>query len=779
MKERLFRFVLDHPLWVILLTVLFVLGSAYGAKNLVFKSDYRVFFSEENPQLTAFESMQKIYSKSDNVAFILSPKDGDVFTPKTLKAIQTLTTESWQVPFSTRVDSITNFQHSWSEEDDMFVEDLVLDADTLTDADMPRLKEIAINEPLLVHKIISPQAHVTVVNVTVQLPGVNPVEEIPHVVSKIRQMKAQFIEQNPEVSVRLSGMVMMNNSFAESSLSDNATLVPIMFGVVLLGMILLLRTFSGTFATVIIIVSTMGLAGHTGFFLTGPSSTTPIMVLTLAVADCIHILTTMFYEMRQGVEKKKAIQDSLRINFQPIFLTSVTTAIGFLSLNFSDSPPFRDLGNMVAAGVMLAFIFSITLFPAMLSLLPLRVKATHEGKHDLMHKLAGFVVRNRKVLLPGMSAIMVSVIVFMPQNTLNDDFVKYFDTSVPFRQATDYMQENLSGMSTMEISIETGEASGINDPKFLQSVGNLTEWLRAQPETDHVSSLSDIIKRLNKNMHGDDPSYYTLPDDRELAAQYLLLYEMSLPYGLDLNNQLNVDKSSARVIAAFRNLTSTEQIEIEERIYTWFAANASTYEVDIASPNLMFAHIGQRNIKSMLLGTTVALILISLILGFALKSLKFGLISLIPNIAPAAMGFGVWYFIDGQIGLALSVVAGMTLGIIVDDTVHFLSKYLHARRDRNKDPKAAVEYAFASVGKALWITTFVLVAGFMVLAQSSFKLNADMGLLTAITILIALIVDFLFLPALLMKLDKNNLSTTQDNSNSAEGDNNDCVKKIA
>jgi len=783
MKERLFRFVLDHPIWVILLTVLFVLGSAYGAKNLVFKSDYRVFFSEENPQLTAFESMQKIYSKSDNVAFILSPKDGDVFTPKTLKAIQALTTESWQVPFSTRVDSITNFQHSWSEEDDMFVEDLVLDADTLTDADMPRLKEIAINEPLLVHKIISPQAHVTVVNVTVQLPGVNPVEEIPHVVSKIRQMKAQFIEKNPEISVRLSGMVMMNNSFAESSLSDNATLVPIMFGVVLLGMIFLLRTFSGTFATVIIIiftiVSTMGLAGHTGFFLTGPSSTTPIMVLTLAVADCIHILTTMFYEMRQGVEKKKAIQDSLRINFQPIFLTSVTTAIGFLSLNFSDSPPFRDLGNMVAAGVMLAFIFSITLFPAMLSLLPLRVKATHEGKHDLMHKLAGFVVRNRKALLPGMSAIMVSVIIFMPQNTLNDDFVKYFDTSVPFREATDYMQENLSGMSTMEISIETGEASGINDPKFLQAVGNLTEWLRAQPETDHVSSLSDIIKRLNKNMHGDDLSYYTLPDDRELAAQYLLLYEMSLPYGLDLNNQLNVDKSSARVIATFRNLTSTEQIEIEERIYAWFAANAATYEVDIASPNLMFAHIGQRNIKSMLLGTTVALILISLILGFALKSLKFGLISLIPNIAPAAMGFGVWYFIDGQIGLALSVVAGMTLGIIVDDTVHFLSKYLHARRDRNKDPKAAVEYAFASVGKALWITTFVLVAGFMVLAQSSFKLNADMGLLTAITILIALIVDFLFLPALLMKLDKNNLSTTQDNSNSAEGDNNDCVKKIA
>lgn len=204
----------------------------------------------------------------------------------------------------------------------------------------------------------------------------------------------------------------------------------------------------------------------------------------------------------------------------------------------------------------------------------------------------------------------------------------------------------------------------------------------------------------------------------------------------------------------------------------------------------MFAHIGQRNIVSMLLGTTIALVLISLILGFALKSVKFGLISLIPNIAPAAMGFGVWYLIDGQIGLALSVVAGMTLGIIVDDTVHFLSKYLHARRDRNKDPKAAVSYAFASVGRALWVTTIVLVAGFMVLAQSSFKLNADMGLLTAITIFIALVVDFLFLPALLMKLDKDSQpesssqpkdtpTNTDSSANTSEGDDNDSVKQIA
>ncbi|MBQ0783376.1 MAG: MMPL family transporter [Amphritea sp.] len=757
MKDKLFGFVLKHPFLVLLTALVLVVGAAAGAKNLVFKSDYRVFFSADNPQLIAYESMQNIYNKSDNVAFIIAPADGNVFTEETLNVIGQITTDAWQIPYSTRVDSVTNFQHTWAEEDDMIVEDLVMEDAELTSEKLQSIKIIALNEPLMLSKLISAQGHVTVVNVTVQLPGVNPVAEVPEVVAKVREIQQKYMAENPGLEIKLSGIVMMNNSFAEASLNDNATLVPAMFGVVIILMLILLRTFTGTISTVVIIAASiagaMGLAGWSGMFLTGPSAGAPTMILTLAVADCIHILSTMFYEMRHGVEKKKALLDSLRINFQPIMLTSVTTAIGFLSMNFSDSPPFRDLGNIVATGVMLAFILSVTLFPALLMLLPIKVKVRTEEDNDYMRSLAGFVTGKRKLLLPLMSVIMVSLIVFLPQNKLNDDFVKYFDTSVPFRQATDFMQDNLSGMTQLEISVNSGESSGINDPAYLSMLGDFSEWLRAQPETDHVNTITDTLMRLNKNMHGDDDEYYRLPQSRELSAQYLLLYEMSLPYGLDLNNQLNVDKSSTRLVGTFNNMTSNELVLLETRIQNWFIDNAPGLEAQITGPNLMFAHISQRNIVSMLSGIAMALVLISLLLGFALRSVRFGFISLIPNLAPAAMGFGMWYLIDGQVGLGLSVVAGMTLGIVVDDTVHFLSKYLHARRERNADSVAAVQYAFGSVGRALWITTFVLVAGFMVLAQSSFKINADMGFLTALTILIALIVDFLFLPPLLMKLD--------------------------
>jgi len=235
---------------------------------------------------------------------------------------------------------------------------------------------------------------------------------------------------------------------------------------------------------------------------------------------------------------------------------------------------------------------------------------------------------------------------------------------------------------------------------------------------------------------------------------------MSLPYGLDLNNQININKDSTRLVVTVKNINSQQSIAMEKEINLWIENNTSFASFYVASPNLMFSHIGERNVKTMVGGTLLALFLISLVLIIALRSLKLGLISLAPNLIPATMAFGIWGLYDGNLSIALATAVGMTLGIVVDDTVHFLSKYQRARNEHNNTPEEAVRYAFSSVGVALWVTTFVLVAGFMVLASSDFGMNSTMGLFTALTIGIALIVDFLFLPALLMKVegDKTALS---------------------
>jgi len=743
---------------VMIATVILVAAAASGARFLTFKTDYRVFFSDDNPQMLAFEQLQNTYTKTDNVLFILAPKDKTVFKPGTLAAVAHLTEASWQMPYSLRVDSLTNYQHTEADGDDLIVADLVPDPSELDDATLERIETIAVNEPLLVHRLISPDGQVTGVNVTIQLPDNGNGQEVPEITAFARDLAEKVKAENPDMDVYLTGMVIMNNSFPEVSIHDQQTLVPIMFAVVLLTLVLLLHSFTATIGTFLVIIftilSAMGLAGWLGIALTPPSASSPTVILTLAVADCVHVLVTLLYSMRRGLDKTSAIVESIRINMQPIFLTSLTTVIGFLSLNFSDAPPFGDLGNIVAMGVTIAFILSVTFLPAFMHLLPVRVKPHTERSTLMVDRFANFVVARRNFLFWGMGIIVLTLVSLIPRNELNDEFVKYFDESVDFRTATEFATENLTGIYTIDYSLGTGENGGINEPEFLHDVERFSNWYRDQPGVLHVNTLTDIMSRLNKNMHGDDEAWHRLPDSRELAAQYLLLYEMSLPYGLDLNNQIDINKSATRVTVTMESVSSNELLEMENRAQGWLHENAPYMKSGGASPSVMFAYIGQRNIRSMLLGASVALVLISLILIFALRSLKIGLISLIPNLAPTAMGFGLWGLLYGQVGLGLSVVAGLTLGIVVDDTVHFLSKYLRARREQGLSSEDAVRYAFHTVGIALLVTTLVLIAGFMVLHQSAFKLNSDMGLLTAITIGLALIADFIFLPPLLMKLDK-------------------------
>jgi len=744
------------------LAVVFSLGS--GIKNLTFTNDYRVFFGPDNPQLVAFEGLQDTYSKNDNVMMILAPKDGDAFSAEMIKATHWLTTEAWKTPYSTRVDSVTNFQHTKAEGDDLIVEDLIYDDVELTPEVLQAAKDIALKEPLLVNRLVSLTAHVSGINITINLKGEDVTSENPEVVNYIRDLRQQFVQKYPNIKLKLTGIIFMNAAFPEASQYDMETLVPIMFLMFLFVLYLWIRGLSGTIATFMIIVfsiiGALGTAGWLGISLTPPSFSSIMIIPTMAIADSVHILMSFLQTMKRGDEKRVAMIESIRVNFQPVFLTSVTTAIGFLSMNFSDSPPFQDLGNIVAFGVAMAFFLSVVFLPALMMVLPVRVKVDESRSSTMMASFAEWVIKKRGTLLIVMGLVTVVMLSFVPKNELNDEFVKYFSDEIEFRRDSDFASANLSGLYLIDYSLDSGEAGGVSDPQFMQTVEDFANWYRAQPEVIHVNVLTDVFKRLNRSMHGDDETQYKLPESRELAAQYLLLYEMSLPYGLDLNNQVNVNKQSTRMTVMMYNISTAEVLSMEQRALDWLTANARTsMQKTGASPTVMFSHIGYRNIRSMLLGTFVALILISFILIFALKSFKIGMISLLPNLIPAGLAFGLWGISNGQVGMGLSVVTGMTLGIVVDDTVHFLSKYMRARREKGLSPEDAVRYAFRTVGLALIVTSFVLAAGFIVLSLSAFNMNADMAIMTAFTIAFAILADFILLPPLLMKLDRDDPST--------------------
>lgn len=759
MLVRYTEWILKWRYLVIVLSLVMVGVIGSGAPNLMpFSNDYRVFFSKDNPQLNAFENLQDTYTKDDNVMFVISPKNAKVFTPENLTAIQAITEEAWQIPHSIRVDSITNFQHTYAEEDDLIVDDLILEPASMTQQQLSYAKQVALKEPVLAARLISLNTAHTGVNVTVQLPGKDQMKENPETVAYARKMLAEAKDKYPEIDIRLAGMVMMNNAFPEASQADGQTLIPMAFGVIAVALLLLLKGFSGTAATMILvffsIIIGMGAGGHFGIKLTPPSASAPIIILTIAIAGAVHLLVTMLQEIHKGTSKHDAIVESMRVNFMPIFLTTITTALGFLSLNSSDAPPFGDLGNMSTFGVLGAFFLTVTFLPAIMFILPIHAKHFIAGT-GVMDKLGDFVVKRRNALLISLTTLVLIFIAMIPQNELNDVFVNYFDESIEFRRDTDFTTNNLTGTYTIAYSLDSGEKEGVSKPQFLSQVEKFSEWYETQDEVLHVSTITDTFKRLNKNMHGDDESFYKLPDNKELGAQYLLLYEMSLPYGLDLNNQIDVAKQSTKVNVVLKTISSNELLALEQRANDWMNQNTPEITTAGASPSIMFAHIGRRNIISMLTGTTAALILISLILIIALKSVKYGLISLIPNLFPAGVAFGIWGLVVGEVGLALSIVTAMTLGIVVDDTIHFMSKYIRARKEKGLNSQDAVRYAFKNVGVALWVTSAVLISGFMILAQSNFELNSGMGLMTSIIIAVALFLDFMLLPPLLMAIDSD------------------------
>jgi hypothetical protein len=746
--------------WLVLLGTLGIGAlAASGGRFIEFKNDYQYFFREDNPQLRAFEDLQDIYTKNDNILIVVAPESGRVFETETLAAVGEITDRGWQLPFATRVDSITNFQYSHAEEDDLIVDDLVDLEREYTADELAELQAIALAEPLLKRRLISDDAHVTAIFVRHTLPREKS-DEATQAALAARELAADIESKYPGHSVYLTGGVMLSNSFFEASVQDLSTLVPLMYLVLLVTAILFLRSFWGMLITLVIILlsasSAMGIAGWLGIPITPPSSSAPTVIMTLAVADSIHLLVTLFQSMGKGMKKKEAMTESLRINLGPVFLTSLTTAIGLLGLNLSDVRPFNDLGNIATIGVTAAFLYTLLVLPPLVAIFPIREREKPAAKGwTPVVNLGELVIARRKALLWFGVVAIAFLSVMVTRNELNDEFVKYFDESFAFRTDTDFTSENLSGIYTMEFSLGSGEEGGISDPDYLAHVDAFANWARQQPDVQHVFTITDTFKRLNKNMHADDPEWYALPKERDLAAQYLLLYEMSLPYGLDLNDTINIEKSSTRLIVTCDNITAVRMRELQAQSEAWLRANTpETMWTVPASTNLMFSHISERNIKSSLLATFIALGLIAIILAIAFRSVKFGALSLLPNLAPGLMAFGIWGMTVGRIDVGNAIVTTMALGIIVDDSVHFLSKYLRARREGGMSSEEAVRYAFSTVGAALVVTSFILVAGFLMLALSPFGLNAGMGLLTAIVLLVALGADLLFLPPLLMQIDK-------------------------
>ena len=745
---------IQRPYLIIIICLFFCIVAGSGAQHLQFSNSYRLFFSDENPELNQYDNFLDTYNKSDLALIVLHNPKGHIIDKEYVSTIEWLTNESWQLPFITRVDSISNFQYSYSVDDDLMVEDLLFNANQASNQHLYERTNIALAEPVLSGNIISSNGDTTAIVLTAHLPE-KSLDEPTRLATAVRELADNVREKHPELKIALSGVVMLNNAFSEASLNDMQSLIPLMYLILIITTILVLRSAYAAVTAVLVVclsvIFAMGISGYINIPLSPVAIAAPTIIMTLAIADSIHVLVSMLSDYRENGDKEKAIRESIRVNFSPICITSITTIIGFLTLNFSDAPPYWHLGNITAFGILAAWALSLSFLPALLTILPIKRPKQRISEHSVMQQLASFVFKRRIIIVLIGFLSSTGLAISALQLELNDEFVKYFSSNIQFRQDADFTTEKLSGLYLLEYSFDSGKPEGIHQPQYLHEIDNFAHWLRQQKEVKHVNSHSDILKRLNKNMHGDDPVFYKVPERTDEAAQYLLLYELSLPQGLDLQNRISIDKSQTRMTIILDNISSAELQTLNAKALRWQQDNWQLTQPSKATGTaVMFAYISKRNVESMLIGNVIAIVAIGFIMMLLLRSLPLGLISIVANTLPIIMMFGIWALLVGKVGMVASGVAASTLGIVVDDTVHFLSKYLRARREDGATPLEAIETTFSTVGIAILSTTVILVLGFSILALSDFQLNQQTGLMTALTIVLALIFDLFFLPAILL-----------------------------
>ncbi|WP_290567053.1 efflux RND transporter permease subunit, partial [Algiphilus sp.] len=348
--------------------VLVSLIASAGMMYLSFTTDYRAFFSEDNPDLKQLEFIEQNFARAETLVITLAPQDGAVFSGDTLDAVRWLSDQALRLPYAKGVSSITEYYPARGREGELVVQPLIPEG-PLTDSARAAIRAEALADERITGIMLARDGDVTGIIAHFELPHETPEKEIQDVANATRDMMARFAQQPfaDGITTHLAGVMMLNDAMSDTLLGEARSLYPIAFVVMFLLLGLLLRSFTATAATIAVILmsagTTMGAAGWLGITLTSPSLTAGLVVMTLAVADCVHMLSTIGLRAVQGDTPRTAMLHSLRVNFLPILLTSVTTSIGFLGLNLSDSPPYRDLGNLVAIGVMAAFAFSLLFLP--------------------------------------------------------------------------------------------------------------------------------------------------------------------------------------------------------------------------------------------------------------------------------------------------------------------------------------------------------------------------------------------------------------------------------
>ena len=742
--------------WLIVIGVpLIVLALASSLKNVEMDGSYRIWFGEDSKILKDYDNFRKTFGNDDGVVIVIKDENG-IFNKKALSSIDRITEALWKTKYIARVDSLTNYQyvHSNPEDaDDIVVENFIQNIDTASDEYLANRKAIATADSLVVGSFISKDGTTTMISARLT-PKVNEgTDKSVEIMGYVRDILKPEIEKTG-YKYWVNGGPALNESFMVIGTSDAMTFTPLVLIASIILLLLLFRRVSGALIPIGVVIFTfltvLAVQVLLGYKLNNFTANLPVFVVAIGIADAVHVYSVWLLHKRQGDENYDAVYASMQKNFLPIFLTSLTTAIGFATLTISEVIPVLTLGIATASGAILAFIISVIWMPSVLLLLkkPIEVstKVMEEKKKSFGY--GSFIVNNNKKIVLWTSLIFAIIAIGVTQVKVDSNTVRYFDKTVEFRKGAEFMMKNLTGPMAYEIVIDSGTEGGIKEPKFMKNVEQFYSDIQKKfPEVRHLNSLMNIVKRFNKVVDNKEE----VPSERNLIAQYLLLYSMSLPQGMEINDKMDVYEQKLRITGNMDIVDTSKDLEMIKYIEDWWAK--TEYKGTVEGQTYMFAHMQKDVTNTLIYSLSLALVLVSIVMFLIFRRIKLLWVFILPNILPVILVVGLMGWLHITIDIGVAIAGAIIIGVAVDDTIHFLVKYFDARK-RGLNMEDTFDEVLVYAGKAILFTTIILTVAFATFSFSHFTPNQNFGIVTAFALLIAFVVDLLLLPALLSLADK-------------------------
>lgn len=752
MVRRLLYWMILHPVLVLTLTGLITVGLGWAALSLSFSADLQGMLPGDDPSVVDFVEMSRSYGSQDYLLVAVHHPDG-VFNPGTLQKVWTLTQALQALPerWVEDVRSILNAEIVEGRNGALVVRPA---AESLpqTPEDIAAFRATIEKERLLSRLLLSSDRNTTLI-VLEERPQIINSDEAMRMSEAVEALVMPFA--GPE-QIYLSGGPYIISSVRNAMIRDLRLLIPIAL-VVLLGVLLVsFRQWRGMLLPVAVsgltVVWTLGFMALVGFKLTIVSVVIPVILIALANADSIHILTRYQEALHHTPSKRRALYRALRSLGQPVVYTSLSSSVGFLGVATAYSVIVREFGLATALGIVFALVLSLTFLPALLAVLPAR-SATHLTRRRTSRWVLGWRLGSRQQSRRWLRlAIVVFVVGLLGVGRIqiNNNPLDYVRQDLPVVQSARFVQDTFGGSLTLRLVLGGGKPDRWKDPQWLARVAALQAYVESLPHTGPSTSLVDVVREINTTLHDDDPAYDVIPNDIRAVAQSLLLFEFG--GGASLDGLVKRDYSEGQATVLVESLPLGELTTLVDAVDGYLKLHFPDAVHHITGQPIFGLRLGQTLIPSQASSLAISLFLVWGMLLLLTRSLRLSLISIVPLVISVAVMLGAMGYLGINLDIGTVMVASVAIGIGVDFAIHFIAQYQQARR--RLAPEPAITQALALTWRALWYHTLSLSLGFSVMLLSHFTANIAFGGLMGLTVAVAFVSSLRLVPALLLLTSK-------------------------